>query len=192
MAIGATTAEVGKSDPIITRLVSEDPVPWWKKPNLRFLYFMLFPTCMGVELTSGFDSQMINALQIVPSWENCTLFLLSANFEEPMAKRHFELCGDFSANYDPTITDFENPQGSLKGIIAAAYSLGAILSLPFIPIVNERFGRRWSIFGGSLVMVVGALIQGFSQHGKYNPDATTLVHCSLLFKYTFWKFGTNS
>ncbi|KAJ4421945.1 hypothetical protein N0V82_003442 [Gnomoniopsis sp. IMI 355080] len=130
MAIGATTAEVGKSDPIITRLASEDRVGWWKKPNLRYLYFMMFPTCMGIELTSGFDSQMINALQIVPAWN----------------------------------TYFDNPQGSLKGIIAAAYSLGAIMSLPFIPIVNDKFGRRWSIFGGSLIMVIGALIQGFSQH----------------------------
>jgi MFS family permease len=63
-------------------------------------------------------------------------------------------------------TDFNNPQGSLKGIIAAAYSLGAILSLPLIPMVNDRFGRRWSIFGGSCIMVVGALIQGFSVHGE--------------------------
>lgn len=65
------------------------------------------------------------------------------------------------------IIDFDNPQGSLKGIIAAAYSLGAILSLPLIPIVNDKFGRRWSIFGGSLIMVIGALIQGFSQHGEH-------------------------
>lgn len=72
MAIGsATNAEVGKSDPIISRLAAEDKVPWYRKPNLRFLYFMLFPTCMGIELTSGFDSQMINALQIVPSWNTC-------------------------------------------------------------------------------------------------------------------------
>ncbi len=32
---------------------------------------MLFPACMGIELTSGFDSQMINALQVVPSWGIC-------------------------------------------------------------------------------------------------------------------------
>ena len=59
-------------DPILTRIVEEDKVAWYKKPNLRWLYFMLFPTCMGVELTSGFDSQLINALQIVPSWTKCT------------------------------------------------------------------------------------------------------------------------
>ncbi|TKW57265.1 High-affinity glucose transporter [Colletotrichum tanaceti] len=126
--------ETGASDPILTRISEEDKVPWYQKPNLRYLYFMLFPTCMGIELTSGFDSQMINALQIVPFWKDY----------------------------------FGDPQGSLKGIIAAAYSLGAILSLPFIPIVNDKFGRRWSIFGGSVIMVIGALVQGFSQHvGMY-------------------------
>jgi len=133
MAIAAG-AEVGKSDPIITRLANEDKKPFWKKPNLLYLYLMLFPTCMGIELTSGFDSQMINALQIVDYW----------------------------------VKYFNNPQGSLKGIIAAAYSLGAILSLPLIPMVNDRFGRRWSIFGGSCIMIIGALIQGFSVHvGMY-------------------------
>ena len=72
MAIGsATQAEVGKSDPIVTRLSQEDKTAWYRKPNLRFLYFMLFPTCMGIEMTSGFDSQMINALQIVPYWKTC-------------------------------------------------------------------------------------------------------------------------
>ncbi|XDG08143.1 hypothetical protein ABKA04_007758 [Annulohypoxylon sp. FPYF3050] len=125
---GAGAAGSGAADPIITRLANEDSVKWYRKPNLRYLYFLLFPTCMGIEITSGFDSQMINALQIVPSW----------------------------------VSYFGNPQGSLKGIIAAAYSLGAILSLPFIGVVNDKYGRRWSIFGGSAIMVIGALIQGFS------------------------------
>ena len=59
-------------DPVLTRIVEEDKVMWYRKPNLRWLYLMLFPTCMGVELTSGFDSQLINALQIVPHWKLCT------------------------------------------------------------------------------------------------------------------------
>jgi len=72
MAIGAAnTAEGGKSDPIITRLAAEDKKWFFQKPNLLYLYLMLFPTCMGIELTSGFDSQMINALQILPSWQKC-------------------------------------------------------------------------------------------------------------------------
>ncbi|KAI1343264.1 guanine deaminase [Xylariaceae sp. FL0016] len=128
MVVFKEKAQTGTSDPIVTRLANEDPVSWYKKPNLRLLYLMLFPTCMGIELTSGFDSQMINALQIVPSW----------------------------------VDYFGDPAGALKGIISAAYSLGAILSLPFIGVLNDRFGRRWSIAAGSMVMVIGALIQGFS------------------------------
>ncbi len=71
--MGGAGTGLGVADPIITRLANEDHVRWYKKPNLRYLYFLLFPTCMGIELTSGFDSQMINALQIVPSWISCEL-----------------------------------------------------------------------------------------------------------------------
>lgn len=74
---GAGPASGADSDPIITRLANEDKVRWYRKPNLRYLYFLLFPTCMGIELTSGFDSQMINALQIVPTWISCELLLYS-------------------------------------------------------------------------------------------------------------------
>ncbi|KAF7563526.1 hypothetical protein G7046_g553 [Stylonectria norvegica] len=126
-------AQTGGAEPIIQQLADKDLVPWFRKPNLRYLYFMLFPTCMAIELTSGFDSQMINALQIVPTWK--TQFA-----DKPDGK--------FS--------------GELKGIIAAAYSLGAILSLPLVGIINDKYGRRHSIFAGSVTMVVGSILQGFS------------------------------
>jgi hypothetical protein len=71
MVATKTNAQTGEADPIISRLANEDKVPWYSKPNLRMLYFILFPTCMGIEITSGFDSQMINALQIVPAWDAC-------------------------------------------------------------------------------------------------------------------------
>jgi hypothetical protein len=64
-------AQTGAVDPLIQTIADQDPVRWYSKPNLRYLYLMLFPTCMGIELTSGFDSQMINALQIVPAWQTC-------------------------------------------------------------------------------------------------------------------------
>ena len=70
-----------------------------------------------------------------------------------------------------SFADFGHPAGSLKGIIAAAYSLGAILSLPLVPIVNDRWGRRGSIFAGSIVMIIGAIIQGLSTHGTPHPSS---------------------
>ncbi|KAI9574394.1 general substrate transporter [Boletus coccyginus] len=44
----------------VSRLAKQDNIPWYSKPNLRLLYFLMFPTCLGVEMTSGFDSSMIN------------------------------------------------------------------------------------------------------------------------------------
>lgn len=50
----------------------------------------------------------------------------------------------------------------------ASYSLGAIISLPFVPIVNNRFGRRWAIFIGSSIQCIGAIVQCFAQNtGMY-------------------------
>ena len=80
MGILAPKRETGGSDPILTRLANEDKVPWYKKRNLRLLYLLLFPTCMGIEMTSGFDSQMINALQGVPAWNKCETCSMNVYF----------------------------------------------------------------------------------------------------------------
>uniref|UniRef100_A0A093UZQ6 Lactose permease n=1 Tax=Talaromyces marneffei PM1 TaxID=1077442 RepID=A0A093UZQ6_TALMA len=100
-----------------------------------------FPCSMGIEITSGFDSQIINTVQIVPSWN-----------------KYF---GSPTGNIKNGIPEYAIDP-SLKGFLGAAYSLGAICALPFIPWVNQRFGRRWTIFIGSMISLVGALIQGFS------------------------------
>lgn len=60
-----------QGDNYVHRMAVEDPVPWYRKRNLRYLYFMLFPCLMGIEMTSGFDSQIINAVQLVPAWDSC-------------------------------------------------------------------------------------------------------------------------
>lgn len=72
--VGVPQQKLGNTaDPIVTRLVAEDKVPWYKKPNLRFMYIWLFTCCMGVEITSGFDSQLINTLQMEDRWHECKL-----------------------------------------------------------------------------------------------------------------------
>ncbi len=61
----------------IHRMAMEDPIPWYKKPNLRTMYFLLFPCVIGIEMTSGFDSQIINSAQLLPAWKDCkSAFLL--------------------------------------------------------------------------------------------------------------------
>ncbi|KIK66534.1 hypothetical protein GYMLUDRAFT_38267 [Collybiopsis luxurians FD-317 M1] len=57
------------ADALVSRLAESDHVPWYRKRNLTKLYMILVPTCIGVEMTSGFDSSMMNGLQAVSSWD---------------------------------------------------------------------------------------------------------------------------
>ena len=118
------------ADPVLTRLVEKDRVPWYNKPNLRALYALMIPVCMGVEWTSGFDSAMMNGIQTVEDWN---IF-------------------------------FNTPGGPRLGFMIASYALGGILVMPLVPFVGDRWGRRMSIIIGSLVMVVGAIIQAAAQN----------------------------
>ena len=70
VAIGKQREE-DVSEPILETLIQNDRTPWYKKPNLRNLYLILFPACMGIEITSGFDSQIINTVQIAYPWNKC-------------------------------------------------------------------------------------------------------------------------
>ena len=47
MAIGAAP------DGILNRRVQEDKVSWYRKRNLRLLYLLMLPTCLGVEISAG-------------------------------------------------------------------------------------------------------------------------------------------
>lgn len=54
---------------------------------------------------------------------------------------------------------FNSPSSAKLGFMIASYALGGILVMPLVPFVGDRWGRRTSIIFGSLVMVVGAIIQ---------------------------------
>jgi hypothetical protein len=71
MAPIGSAAAARQAEPVLTRIVEQDQVPWYRKRNLRRLYMLLLPTCIGIEMTSGFDSQMINTVQISPQWQLC-------------------------------------------------------------------------------------------------------------------------
>lgn len=70
---------------------------------------------------------------------------------------------DFGNGYRDPVSHSLSVSPPLLGIINASYSLGAIIAVPFAPTVNQWIGRRWSIMSGSVIMVIGALLQGFAQ-----------------------------
>jgi hypothetical protein len=74
-------AETGFSDPVLTRMVAEDKVPFYKKRTLRLMYVYLFLCCMGVEMTSGFDSTLIGTLQFSDPWNACMYIRFLSDFK---------------------------------------------------------------------------------------------------------------
>ncbi|OAL54564.1 general substrate transporter [Pyrenochaeta sp. DS3sAY3a] len=155
--MGIFTAQSGTSDPIITRMVADDKVPWYKKKNLRIMYIWLFCCCMGVEITSGFDSQLIGTLQ----------------FSTP-----------FNTFFGDGYHDKEGAPAikpSIIGFMSSCYQLGSILAVPIAPWLAQKYGRRFSIMVGSWIMVVGALLQGFAQHIGMYIIARMLLGYGLLF-----------
>lgn len=155
--MGILSAADGTSDPILTRMIAEDKVPWYKKPNLRFMYLWLFLCCMGVEITSGFDSQLINTLQ----------------FSQPFNKYFGDGFKDAKGKW--------SIEPGMLGFISSCYQLGSILAVPIAPWFNQKYGRRWSIFTGSAIMIVGALLQGFAQHIGMYIVARMLLGVGILF-----------
>ncbi|KAH8825808.1 general substrate transporter [Flagelloscypha sp. PMI_526] len=118
------------SAPKVTEIAMEDTIPWYQKKNLRNLYLIMIPSCLGVEMTSGYDASMVNGLQLVPTWQSY----------------------------------FNHPRTAILGLISSMYSLGAICSLPFVPFVTDRFGRKRGILIGSILMIIGAILQTASQN----------------------------
>ncbi|OIW27125.1 general substrate transporter [Coniochaeta ligniaria NRRL 30616] len=145
------------ADPIVTRLVKEDRVPWYRKRNLRLMYLWLFMCCMGVEMTSGFDSQLINTLQFAQT------------FHKYLGNGRKDAKGNFAI------------EPALLGFVNSCYQLGSIFAVPFAPWFAQRFGRRWSIMLGSGIMVCGALLQGFAQHVAMYIIARMILGAGILF-----------
>ncbi|WVQ93819.1 hypothetical protein IAU59_000897 [Kwoniella sp. CBS 9459] len=59
---------------------------------------------------------------------------------------------------------FGTPTGSLLGIFNAIQSIGGIVGLPFAPYCNDRFGRRWTMFIGACIQMVGVALQTAAQN----------------------------
>ncbi|SCO90265.1 related to hexose transporter protein [Fusarium oxysporum] len=59
--------------------------------------------------------------------------------------------------------DFNHPRGALLGLMVNMQVVGGAVSLPFAPFAADKLGRRHPIFGGSIVIILGALLQGCAQ-----------------------------
>ncbi|KAI9574364.1 general substrate transporter, partial [Boletus coccyginus] len=114
------------SDTVVTRLALQDNIPWHSKPNLRLLYLLMVPTCLGVMVTTGQVFPILNGLQAVSSW----------------------------------LEYYHHPRSASLGLMVGMYSLGSVVALPFVPFIVNKTGRRYPIFLGGAISIVGGLLQG--------------------------------
>ena len=53
-------------------------------------------------------------------------------------------------------------EGSTTGIIFAMYNIGSVAAVFFTGPVNDYFGRRWGMFTGAAVVIIGTIVQATS------------------------------
>ncbi|KAL8372308.1 hypothetical protein RB595_001886 [Gaeumannomyces hyphopodioides] len=49
---------------------------------------------------------------------------------------------------------------NLLGLVVAMYQIGSVVSIPLVPPVTDRWGRKWPIVIGGVLTTIGAVIQG--------------------------------
>ncbi|PVH98502.1 general substrate transporter [Periconia macrospinosa] len=59
---------------------------------------------------------------------------------------------------------FNHPKGSLLGIMNAILPLGAVFGTWPAAWISDRYGRRWSMGIGDMIMIIGAIIQTASMN----------------------------
>jgi sugar porter (SP) family MFS transporter len=62
-------------------------------------------------------------------------------------------------NFNSWKNKFGNPDGSDLGLLGALYQIGAVASIPMVPIIADRWGRKLCIGIGFVIMAIGAALQ---------------------------------
>ncbi|EXK28464.1 hypothetical protein FOMG_14940 [Fusarium oxysporum f. sp. melonis 26406] len=59
----------------------------------------------------------------------------------------------------------EDPRGTLLGLMVNMQVVGGAICLPIALYAADKFGRQYRIFRGSIIIILGALLQGCAQKG---------------------------
>ncbi|KAG1872232.1 hypothetical protein F4604DRAFT_1881038 [Suillus subluteus] len=116
---------------------------WWKNRGILMLNICLILPLLSSTL-NGFDSSMINNLQILPGWQEY--------FHNPHGMK---------LGTQPLALLYQFYSRS-SGLINCAHDIGILSGTPFSPYVSDLLGRRATMFIGAVVMLVGALTQATS------------------------------
>ncbi|KAJ7682887.1 general substrate transporter [Mycena rosella] len=158
---------------VVSELAAMDNRPWYKKPNLRSLYVVLLPACVGAEMTSAFDTNLMNGLQATSSWETCTLYHSPRPSLIGLMTAMYSLGAIFSLAIVPIIVDRRGRRASIF-FGCTLMLIGAILqgaSLNLHVFIAARFILG---FGAPFSIVGSAFLIGELSHPKERAVMTCL------------------
>lgn len=72
---------------------------------------------------------------------------------------------------------FNDPKGSKLGVVNAAQSIGSVVSLPFVGMLSDRLGRRWTLLAGCLTVIIASIIQAASVNYAMFVISRLIVGC---------------
>ncbi|EGN99259.1 hypothetical protein SERLA73DRAFT_55023 [Serpula lacrymans var. lacrymans S7.3] len=76
---------------------------------------------------------------------------------------------------------FHWPQGETLGLINSAQGIGALVGIPFSPFLSDAFGRRATLFVGSIIMLAGVATQSAAQNVAMFIGARVILGVGLAF-----------
>lgn len=71
---------------------------------------------------------------------------------------------------DPWQEYFGHPDSNRLGLIGNAFNIGSIVSFFTVPYLADRFGRKWPIVFGCVIMIAGGLITTFCKTWQGAPS----------------------
>ena len=98
--------------------------PWYRDTTLLKLNTLMLCALL-TQITSGYDSSMLNGMQALPQWQ----------------------------------AFFGKPTGTRLGAMTFGPTGGILISVLISSQLCERFGRRYPICGGSLIIILGSILQ---------------------------------
>ncbi|KAF4970533.1 hypothetical protein FSARC_2442 [Fusarium sarcochroum] len=78
-------------------------------------------------------------------------------------------------NFESWNDFFDTPTGSRLGLLVALYQIGSVCSIPLVPLIADRWGRRPSIALGFIIMAIGSGLQaGAPNYATYSGGRVLL------------------
>ncbi|WZH49552.1 general substrate transporter [Fusarium acuminatum] len=78
-------------------------------------------------------------------------------------------------NFESWNDFFDKPEGSRLGLLVALYQIGSVASIPLVPLIADRWGRRASIALGFILMAIGSGLQaGAPDYATYSGGRVLL------------------